>query len=187
MNDYGSSTLDLVIRDPEIPNSLVLGSSPDPEDEGFLSLAGVMQVASLELDVSLQLPLYEDGVELQVSGEGSAQLVQRGDPIAPPIEEYRQGSLLGERYELHSGRVTVEGQDGPRTYDAFALSDPLPALVIVAGIFAAGCLAYQGGRLALIYHAHKKRGRRGKLVIKGGPKFSLTNVDCSVVTYIEEQ
>jgi hypothetical protein len=190
MDNYGRETLDLVIRDPELGNGLVLASvpGPDPDDIYLKGLMNLREGEFLEgIEVELRLSGQVKGAELRVDeANAEARIFEGKEAISDPIEDYRSERLLGERYELHSGRVAVDGDSGRAVYDAFALTDPVP-LLAVGGMLIGACFLYQGARLAFAYRAAHAHGRKAKLVIKGGPSLSLKHVDCKLDTYIEEQ
>ena len=141
-NESGGS-LDIIARGPDLslfvqgqvrdaPDVILRGLITDASGEGLLSLPVTLVLDSRDFS---DAPV--EAIDNRLVFFGS-----QGEPVTS-IVDYSARSVLGDRYELHSGLVLTE--QGSRI-DAIAVADPVPVVVVGGGILAAACLI--GGGMA---------------------------------------
>jgi hypothetical protein len=136
----GDATLDIIARTPEVSVSVggIVRGDSDVELRGILSdpqnyLANQLVILALSRQ-DLDGAFFERGEdELTLFDEGTGRL----DTIA----SYSASTALDGRYEIHAGIVaSEEGRD----VDVVAVADPVPIVIVGAGLLAAACMVGGG-------------------------------------------
>jgi hypothetical protein len=141
----GTEVLDIVFRRPgEFIGYLDLISSPDVDPLIYGGSAAATDGSSgvqFRIEVAQQdLNATQDAL-VQTSDSEWALLLEDGAPSGYGVSSYSTTSLIDESWQLHSGTFRdVEGD----TIDFFAVTDPVPAVVWIAGIAVVGCLLKVG-------------------------------------------
>lgn len=163
-------TLDIIARTPEVSVSVggIVRSDSDVELRGILSdrqnrlgNQSVILTMSREDLNGVSFERIEDSLVL--FGEGIGRL--------DTITNYSLSTVLGGRYEIHTGIVaSEEGRD----VDVVAVADPVPIVIAGAGLVAAACIVGGGISWLIDWLQARSSGQADACRARGGfPKVVL--------------